>query len=33
LRRVAALPGSDHDRQRQAVPINTQVDFASDAAA
>jgi len=33
LRRVAALPGSDYDRQRQAMPVDTQVNLAGDAAA
>lgn len=31
LRRVAALPSRDYDRQGQAVPIDTQMDFAGDA--
>lgn len=33
LRRVAALPGRDQDRQRQAVPVDAQMDFAGDATA
>jgi hypothetical protein len=28
---VTALPSSDHDRQWQAVPLDTQMDFAGDA--
>jgi len=33
LRRIAAVPSSDYDRQWQAVPVDAQVNLASDAAA